>query len=145
MASGAIHALGTLLKIGDGATPTEVFTTISEVTDLGGPSLTLETIDVTSHDSSSGWREFIGGLLDGGEVSFTINYVPTHATHDATTGVLADMKNRVVRNFELVFPDSGTTTWSFSALVTGFEPGEPVDTQLTADVTLKVSGEPTLA
>jgi len=145
MTSSAVHALGTLLKIGDGATPTETFTTIAEVTDLGGPSLTLETIDVTSHSSTNGWREFIGGLLDGGEVSFTINYLPANATHDASTGVIADMKNRVVRNFTLVFPDSGTTTWTFSALVTGFEPGEPIDSQLTADVTLKVSGEPTLA
>ena len=143
-ASAAIHALGTLLKIGDGATPTEVFTTVAEVSDLGGPSLTLETIDVTSHDSANGWREFIGGLLDGGEVSATINYIPTNVTHGATSGLIADMKNRVVRNFELIFPDTGATKWSFTALVTGFEPGEPIDSQLTADVTLKVSGEPTL-
>jgi predicted secreted protein len=144
MASGAIHALGTFLQIGDAATPTEGFTTIAEVNDLGGPSLTLETIDVTSHDSSNGWREFIGGLLDGGEVSFTINYIPTNATHNNTSGLIADLRNRVVRNFQLVFPDGGSTTWVFAALVTSFEPSEAIDSQITADVTLKVSGAPTL-
>ena len=144
-ASGALFAHGTLLKIGDAATPIEGFTVVAEVTDLGGPSLTLETIDVTSHDSVNGWREFIGGLLDGGEVSFTINYIPTNSTHDASTGLIKDMKDRTIRNFQLIFPDAGTTTWTIAALITGFEPSEPIDSQLVADVTLKLSGEPSLA
>lgn len=139
----AIAAHGTLLKIGDGG-GTEVFTTIAEVVDIGGPTMTLDPIDVTSHDSTAAYREFIGGLLDAGEVTLTINYVPTAATHDATTGLIADMVARVVRNFQLVFPDSGTTTWSISALITSFEPGEPIDDKLSADITLKLSGQPTL-
>lgn len=144
MATGAIFAQGTLLKLGDAATPTEGFTTIAEVTDLGGPSLALETADATSHDSTGGWREKIGALLNGGEVTFSINYIPTNATHDNTTGLIKDMRSRTLRNFQLVFPDSGSTTWSFAALLTAFEPGEPIDEKLTADVTLEISGQPTL-
>ncbi len=140
----ALDAYGTLLQIGDGASP-EVFTTIAEVTDISGPSLALDALDVTAHTSPAAFREFIGGLLDGGEVSFTINYVPTETTHDAGTGLIADMIARTVRNFQLVFPDSGTTTWSFPALITAFEPAEPVDDRLMAEVTLKVAGQPTLA
>ena len=136
----AISAHGTLLKIGDGAV-SESFTTIAEVTNIGGPGLALAA---TSH-SSAGWQEFVGGLLDGGEVTFSINYVPTHATHNATTGLIADMVNRTLRNFQIVFPNVGATTWSFAALVTGFDPSEPVDEVLTADVTLKLSGQPTLS
>src|SRR3972149_3606612 len=142
--SNAVFAHGTLLKIGDGATPVEGFTTIAEVNDLGGPSLALEAVDVTNPPPLEGWREFIGGLLDGGEVSFSINYQPTHATHNNTTGLLRDMRTRTKRNFQLVFTDIGGTTWSFTALVTGFEPGAPVDAQLTADVTLQITGKPTL-
>ena len=142
--SNAVFAHGTLLKAGDGAA-TEVFTTVAEVTDIGGPSLALDPVEVTNHDSTAGWREFIGGLLDGGEVTLTINYIPANATHNATNGLIADMTARTKRNFQLVFPDSGTTTWSFTALVTAFEPGEPIDAQLTADVTLKITGQPTLA
>ena len=140
----AISAFGTLLKIGDGGSP-ESFTTIAEVTNIGGPSLSLDPIDVTNHSSTGGWKEFIGGLLDGGEVSFEINYDPVGATHDASTGLIADMSARTVRNFQLVFPDTGNTTWSFSALVTAFQPSEPIDNKLSASVTLKVSGQPTLA
>jgi len=142
--SNAISAFGTLLKIGDGGSP-ESFTTIAEVKDISGPSLSLDTEDVTSHASSGGWEEHIGTILRSGEVSFDINFIPTHATHDASTGLIADMKNRTVRNFQLVFPDASSTTWAFSALVTGFEPSEPVAGSLGASVTLKLTGEPTLA
>lgn len=140
----AIDAYGTLLQSGDGGAP-ENFTTIAEVTDITGPGLVQDPLDVTSHESPGAFREFVGGLLDGGEVTFTINYVPTAATQDASTGLLADMIARIVRNFQLIFPDVGTTTWSFSALVTSFEPAEPVDDRLSAEVTLKVTGQPTLA
>jgi len=142
--SNAVSAFGTLLKIGDGGEP-ETFTTIAEVTDISGPSLSADTIDVTSHDSPGGYREFIQGLKDAGEVTFTINFIPTEATHDASTGLLKDYNDGTLRNFQLVFPDPGNTTWSFAAVVTGFEPSEPTDDKLSADVTLKISGQPTLA
>lgn len=137
-------ALGTLLKQGDGGSP-ETFTTIAQVRDISGPGLSQEAVEVTHHSSTDGWREYVGGLFDGGEISFEIVYDPAEGTHDASTGLLKDMTDRTVRNFELVFPDTGSTTWTFAALVTGFEPGAPVDGALTASVTLKLSGQPTLA
>ena len=136
-------AYGTLLKVGDAASP-EVFTTVAGVVEIGGPSLEMEPIEVTNHSSANAWREYIGGLLNGGEVSL-INYDPAHATLDAGTGPIKDMTDRTLRNWQLVFSDSGTTTWTISAFVTGFEPGAPVDDKLSAAVTLTLSGEPTLA
>lgn len=140
----ALSAFGTLVKIGDGGTP-ETFTTIAELADIGGPALELEAMDATSHSSTDGWREFIGGLLNGGEVSLEIHFVPTHATHSYSAGLIHDMVNRTLRNFKIVFPNVSATTWTFAALVTGFEPKEPVDDKLTAAVTLQISGKPTLA
>ncbi len=137
----ALSAFGTLLKIGDGAS-SETFTTIAEVTDIGGPELALEIAEVTSHSSTNGWKEKIGALLDGGQVSFSINYIPTNSTHNNTNGLIADMVARTLRNFTLTFPQA--TVWSFSALVVGFSPTEPIDNALTADITLEISGQPTL-
>ncbi|MFO7537618.1 MAG: phage tail tube protein [Chloroflexota bacterium] len=134
--SDALAAFGTFLKIGDGA-GTEVFTTIAEVRDIKGPNITLNTADVTNHDSQ-GWKEIIGTIIDAGEVTFGINFQPTEATHDDSTGLLSDLLGRVKRNFQLVFPD--TTTWTFTALVTNFNPDEPVQNELTADVTLELTG-----
>lgn len=139
----ALSGHGTLLQIGDGADP-ENFTTIAEVRDITGPGLGLDTADVTSHDSTGGWEEHIGTILRSGEVTFDVNYIPTDGTHDASSGLINDQESRTLRNFQLVFPDGGGTTWSFAALVTGFDPTGPVDGELTASVTLKPSGQPTL-
>jgi len=138
----AISAFGTLLKRGDGG-GTEVFTTIAEVRDISGPSISVDTTEVTHQTSTNGWKEKLPTLKDAGEVSFDCNFIPTENTQDAGAGLLLDLKNKTKRNFQLVFPD--TTTWSFSAFVTGFAPSAPLGDALTASVTLTVTGEPTLA
>jgi len=143
MTTGALAGYGALLKIGDGG-GSEVFTTIAEVRDIEGPELEAEAKEVTSHDSG-GWREYISTLLSGGEVSFDLNFIPTNATQSASTGLIRDMVNRTRRNFRLVFPDAGSTTWTFAALVTGFKPSAAVEDELLAEVTLQITGQPTLA
>lgn len=143
MTTGALAAYGVLLKIGNGAT-SETFTTIAEVRDIEGPELELEAKEVTSHDSG-GWREYIGTLLTGGEVSFELNFIPTNATQSYSSGLIEDMVNRTKRNFQIIFSDTGATTWAFSALVTGFKPSAAVEDELLAEVTLQVTGQPTLA
>lgn len=142
MATGALSAFGTLLKLGDGAT-NEAFTTIAEVRDISGPSLAMDAVEVTSHSSTSAYREFIGGLLDGGEVTFDVNFLPANATHSYSAGLIKDLHGRTKRNFQIIWP--GTTTWSFAAFVTKFEPSAAVDGALSASVTLKITGVPSMA
>lgn len=142
--SNAIAAKGTLLQRGDGASPTENFTTIAEVTNLSGPSLSSEPLDVTHHGSPSGWREFIGGLKDGGEITAEANYIPADPTQDGATGVLKALKAQSIDNYKLIFPDSANTEFLFAALVTGFEPSAPVDGKLAKSTTFKITGSPTL-
>lgn len=134
-----LDGFGALLKRGDGAAP-EVFTAIADPTSISGPGLSRETIDVTSHGSPDGWMEFIGGLKDGGEVSVDVNYDP--AAHDL---LIADFEDSVPRNYQVVFPDPGTTTWGIKAVLTGFEPEAPYDDKLAASLTFKVSGKPVLS
>jgi predicted secreted protein len=140
----AISAFGTLLKIGDGAGP-EVFTTVAEVKAIGGPTIKVDTVDLTTHSSSGAWREFLPTLIDAGELTFDVNFLPTNATHSQSTGLLKDLKNRTKRNWQLVFPDAGSTTWAFAAYVTGFQITAPPDDLLGASVTLRLTGQPTLA
>lgn len=140
----AIDAFGTLLKIGDGA-ENETFTTVAEVTDISGPGFSVDVEDVTSHSSTGAWEEVIPTIIRSGEISFSVNFIPTGATHSQTSGLLADMKAKTNRNFQLVFPDNGSTTWTLSTYIVGFEPSMAVDGVLTADLTLKITGQPTLA
>ncbi|WUI00204.1 phage tail tube protein [Spirillospora sp. NBC_00431] len=133
-----IDGYGAQLKRGDGGSP-EVFTAIANSTNIEGPGIERETYDVTAHDSPDAWREFIGGLKDGGEVSIDLNYDPSK--HDA---LVADFEDADPRNYQLVFPDSESTTWSFKAILTEFSPEAPHDDKLAASATFKVSGKPTL-
>lgn len=144
MASQAIFAGGTLLKIGDGAV-SEAFTTVAEVKSISGPQFDTDDIDVTTHDTSDGFHEHIAGLKEGGELGFDINFVPTHATHSLATGLLGSyMENGDKRhNFQIVFPDS--TTWLIPGFVKSFSINAPVDDVLSASVSIKVSSRPTLS
>ncbi|MBV7671372.1 outer capsid protein Hoc [Streptomyces halstedii] len=134
-----MDGFGTKLKRGDGEEPEE-FTEIADITNLSGPGLTRETLDVTSHGSPGGWMEFLGGLKDPGEVSADINYQPT--LHDL---LVADFDDKVPRNYQIVFPDEDATTWAFPAILTGFEPEAPYDDKAAASLTFKVSGKPTIS
>ncbi|MGW5639624.1 phage tail tube protein [Streptomyces sp. NPDC003832] len=135
-----IDAFGIALQRGNGATPTEVFTAIAKVTNLGGPEIERETYDVTAHDSEDGWREFIGGLKDAGEVSVEINYSPDD--HDV---LVADFEDVNPRNYKMVFPaQAGGGDWAFKAILKGFKQEAPVDDKLTGELTFKVSGKPTI-
>ncbi|MEV8552560.1 phage tail tube protein [Streptomyces glaucescens] len=132
-----LDAFGTQLERGDGA-GTEVFTAIANVTNITPPSIERETIDVTAHDSPDGWREHVGGLKDGGEVEIELNYDPRE--HDV---LVADFEDDAPRNYRIVFP--GTLgQWAFKAIMSGFESQAPHDDKLSATVTFKVSGKPTI-
>lgn len=116
---------------------------IFEVVDLGGPSLSRDAVEKTHHKSPNRWREFIKGLKDGGEISITIQYDPQNATHAYSAGLLADFANDTSNpTYSVVFPDG--TTWTLPGFVTGFEPAPELDDMFTADVTIKVAGQPTL-
>lgn len=138
MATTAIAAYGVTLKIGS--------TAIAEVTKIDFGGIKLDTVEVTNMASTGGWREYIATLLDGGDVTFDINYVPTAATHKyAAAGLLYILANtKALTTFSLVWSDSGLTTWGFTAFVVTFKPGAAVDGKLQASVTLKISGQPTL-
>ncbi len=146
----AIHAHDTVIKIGDstgGTTagwnsdPSSGFTAIAEIRDSEGPSMTRDDIEVTYHNAPGGRRQYISDLLELGEVTFPVNWLPTDSTHDSTDGLLADLKNKVDdRDFVIVLSDAANTPIYFTGYVKGFEPGHPVSGELTASITIKVNG-----
>lgn len=141
--SEGIAAKGTVLALGDGGGP-EVFTQIAEVTSIAGPGLTADMLDVSSHSSPSSYREFVKGMKDAGEITLEINYAPGNATHKNAVGGLLDQFSKDQANWELTFSDAALTKWSFAAIVSAFEPSAPFDDKLTASITLKLTGVPTL-
>ena len=121
-------------------------TPIVQVTNISGPGLSLDVEDVTTHDSTGAWEEVVATILRSGEVSMDIVYDPAAATHkNAAGGLLADLVARTAVTYTLIFSDAANTEWEFEAFVVGFEPDAPHDGALTASVTMKISGQPTLA
>ena len=117
----------------------------AQVANISGPALSADTIDVTNHASTNAWEETVIGILRSGEIGMDIIYDPATATHkNASGGLLFDFLARVAITLTLVFPDTGSTEWTFSAFVTGFEPDMPVDGELGAAVTFKPTGDMTL-
>ena len=118
----------------------------ANVTNISGPGLSLDTEDVTSHDSTGGWEEVVGTILRSGEISMDLVYDPGDDTHRNTAdGLLADLAARTAITLKLIFSDTpATTEWDFDAFVTGFEPSAPVGGALTAVAKFKLTGSLTL-
>ena len=120
-------------------------TQIAQVTSISGPGLSLDTADVTTHDGS-GWEDVVATILRSGEVTLEIVYDPGEATHkNASGGLLYDLIHRASTTYTLTFPSTPAVSWSFTAYVTNFEPDMPVDAPMTASVSLKLTGAPTIA
>lgn len=112
---------------------------IAEINSIDGPSKSRDTIDVTSLDSTGGYREFIGGFRDGGTVTLPMNF--TRATYDLMN---TDFESNVLQNYEILLPDVEGTSFEFEGLVTELGLAVPTDDKVTADVTIKVSGQVTI-
>lgn len=140
MASAAVKAIGTALKIGDGGSP-ETFTTIAEIKAITGPARTSDKIEVTSMDSTGGYKEYVPGLKDGGDVTCDMNFVDS-AAQDALGD---DFENQTLRNFQIVTTHGTPKTIAFAAYVTNFGYSfDPTDVA-KRNVTLSVTGQVTEA
>ncbi len=130
--------LGVTFKIGDAASP-EVFTAVAEILGIDGPGMSRDSVDMSSADSASFWREFLPGMKDGGEVSFELILIPANLT-----ALNAELAKNVNTNYQITWPFSPVKTWDFAGHMTGFEVTAPFDDKISGTATFKVSGQPTL-
>ena len=135
--SSAIAGVGTVFRRWD--TDTGAWENLAEVNSISGPSMTRDFIDVTSLDSTGGYREFIAGFRDGGNVTLNMNF--TRTTYDL---MKEDFENDDAQNYEIVLPDSDVTSFEFEGLVTELPLEITTDDKVTANVTIKVNGQVTV-
>jgi predicted secreted protein len=132
MTTNAFAGVGTLFKRGT--------VSVAEINSISGPNMTRDTIDVTSLDSTGGYREFIPGFRDGGEVTLSCNWTLTE-----WSDWLADFQSDVLVSYTIVLANTEATEISFSAYCTGLSTAIPTDDKVTNDVTLKISGAVTIS
>jgi predicted secreted protein len=138
-ASNAILGFGSSFSIENENSPNE-YTELDEILSIDPPTAAVDQIDVTHMQSPNRRREFISGLIDGGEVAFEMNYIPGSAS-DSRLNELLDLPVGVSRrrNCKIVFPNHVVHT--FDAELTEYKPSVPFDDKMTASVTFKVTGE----
>jgi len=112
----ALPAINTLLAIGSAGCP-QTFQTIANVGDMGGPSFSADTVDVTSHSNDNPWDQWVTTLLRGGEVPIPLFFIPSSGAnpggqfgHGASSGLMSVFTGRELRRYRLIFPDAAATT-----------------------------------
>lgn len=125
----------TLTKTKSGVESTDLV--VADLTSIGEIGVESEEIDVTTLDSTGGFREFIAGSKDAGEVAIS----GIIKSESAMETLLALANSQEVEEWT-VETDSGST-WVFDAFVKSFKEGEAsVDGVRTFSMTLRISGEP---
>ena len=114
------------------------YVNIGEVFDVTPGESVAEQVDATHYQSPGRRREKIAGLIDSGNASFQINWVPGNATDELLRAFLASGE-RV--NHRITFPNAITVI--FTAAVTGYSKAIPIDDRMTATVTVAISGDET--
>jgi predicted secreted protein len=133
--STAVAGVGTQFRRWSGS----AWANLAEINSITGPTMTRDFIDVTSLDSTGGYREFITGFRDAGTISLSMNF-----TRDTYEAFKTDFESPDLHYYEICLPDAELTTLEFAGLVTEVPITIPTDDKITADVTIKISGTVTM-
>lgn len=135
-ASQAFNGVGTIFRRWS---ESDEYETIGEITDISGPNKSRDTIEVTSLNSVDGYREFIGSFRDGGTVALKMNF--TRSTYDLMN---ADFESESLQYYEIVLSDTRESSFEFIGLVTELGLAISTGSQVTSDVSIKVSSKITV-
>lgn len=138
MATRAILGYNTQVFVGDSSSP-GVYTQLQEVIEVTPPNAQVDDVEATHFTSPNRTREYIAGLIEGGEAAVGMNRIPGSATEILLLGLQTSATVVAVR---IVWPNG--TIWEFSGHVKGYETSSPIDDRMTATCTFKVDGSTTV-
>jgi hypothetical protein len=137
----AVSAQGTKWEIQPGGTG--AFYEIGELRDLKPPALSRKEIETTNHNSLI--DNFVAGILRRSPMTATIGYLPgggIATNHDVIEQSIIQNRLDIHR---VTFTDPVPhVVWLFSGYITNLGPSCPVDDGLTADVSVRPTGDFTL-
>lgn len=139
-------AINTLLKMGNSGSP-EVYNQIANVGDITGPGFAAAIVDVTSHSTSIPWRQKVTTLLDGGQLTCKLFFIPNDAGHKQLLRVYMNrgadgQAAGTPPQWSLTYPDPAATPVYFTAFISKFAITATVAGVIEAQVTFDVTGEP---
>jgi len=151
MAASAAREVQGIKLLMTSAYSTGIFSTMAEVISVSPPVYNMGTIDISNHQTTDYYREYLPGLIDGGTLTFTANYVESTAGGASSGAVewsrglindLMDARTKIGWGITL----SGTSSqnvWTGVGYITSYQLLASNDKAVQYTVSIKVSGKPT--
>lgn len=143
----ALQVVNLQLLVGNAASP-ESMQQIANATDLSIPII-ADVVDVTNLGDT--FHRRVATLGDMGKITFKIFWIPEEVTHRNSAGggsVGAGLRylliNRLLRDWQFIYPDGNDSTDAFAAYVTMFSITAKVGGVFEAQVELSNDGQPQL-
>jgi predicted secreted protein len=116
-----------------------VLTELGEILSVTPPNPQTADVEATHMKSPNRRREYIAGLIEDGEGSFEMNYIPGSATDVL---IRAAQNDGATRSYKIVLPVADGTTWEITGdcIVKGYERSTPIDDRMTATLTVRFTG-----
>lgn len=116
-------------------------TTVNELTSIGDLDTSADDIEVTDYQATDGYKEFIQGLKDGGELEIEGNFYPSDT---GQSNLISDFNAGTTQEVVITLPGS-IGAWTFDAYVKAFATQVPLDGKVGFSATLKITGKPVFA
>lgn len=128
------NSIGTKLVINEKA--------IGGLKSINGIDITADTIDLTSLDNESGYREKAPGFKDVGDVTVS-GFLD--GDDEGQTECMTLLNSGETKPTKIVFPPKIGMTWAFNASVVRFATGAEVGNGVSFEASFAVSGKPTFS
>jgi len=112
---------------------------ISGIKDITLSGLECDAIDVTDMDSTGRRREYVPGLIEPGEITFTVNF--EDGLYDTVLDKMGGGTAAAAETWTVTFPDD--STYACSGFLSKAGSATPHDGGITFDMTIKLSGAET--
>ena len=110
---------------------------IANITQMGEIGQSRDTRDTTDFDSEGGFREFEGGLRDGGELDLEMKF---NAADSGQQDLQDDFMQDDPVEYAIRLNDSDKTEFQFKGLVTSFGISIPLEDGFKRKIKIKISG-----
>lgn len=130
----ATHAFGTSFKWNNAV--------VAALSAINGIELKRDSIDVTTHQSTDGFKQSIPGLAEAGEIS--IEGFFDHTDTAGQQAMLTDFNSGTIRTAIIDFPASIGCSWSVPGFISGIKIGDAkTEDGIPFSATIQPTGKPT--
>lgn len=135
--------VGTVLRRGQGTGPIpepgeDSFDPVGRVRNISGPQISKEEVPDDTLDAVGGYKQFLSGLRDPGQLEFALSFEPETAAamHQEIIGDANAGTASARRNWQIEWPDGTIADFQGEVFSVSLntEPNSPVDMSVTVRI-----------